>query len=146
MLPNRFDQDAPKKLKRLKELLKQWLEKKAATKRSTLSLIGELAHASKVVAPGRTFLRRMLDTAHSRPQLDHWIRLDKEFRSDLMWWHTFINQWNGVSLLASHVYQPPAETVFTDASGNWGCGATDGINWLQCAWHKSALSMCHSLH
>lgn len=125
------------KLERLKQLLNQWLEKKAARKRAILSLIGELAHASKVIAPGRTFLRRMLDTAHSRPHLDHWIRLSKEFRSDLMWWYTFIEQWNGVSLLASHIFKPPAVTVFTDASGNWGCGATDGKNWLQCEWEES---------
>ena len=127
----------PRKLDRLKELTKQWLEKKAATKRAMLSLIGELAHASKVVVPGRTFLRRMLDTAHSRPHLDHWIRLDKEFRSDLTWWHTFLDRWNGVSLLAAHVHQPPAAVVFTDASGKWGCGATDGQEWLQCPWHES---------
>ena len=102
----------PEKLGLVKDLLKQWLERKAATKRATLSLIGELVHASKVVIPGRTFLRRMLDTAHSRPRLDHWIRLDHHFRSDLMWWHTFIDQWNGVSILSSHVYRPPRLHTF----------------------------------
>lgn len=125
------------KLSRLKEILRHWMHKKAATKRSMLSLIGELAHASKVVAPGRTFLRRMLDTAHSRPSLNHWIRLNQEFRADVMWWHAFVDQWNGVSLLAAHVYQTPAVSVFTDASGSWGCGATDGNSWFQCAWHHS---------
>lgn len=125
------------KLERLKLLLAQWLEKKAAKKRALLSLIGELAHASKVVRPGRTFLRRMLDTAHSRPHLEDWVRLTKEFQADLRWWHTFMEQWNGVSLLAAHIEQPPVTTVFTDASGRWGCGATDGARWLQCAWEES---------
>ena len=78
----------------------------------------------------------MLDTAHSRQGLDSWIRLSNEFKSDLIWWHTFVGHWNGVSLLASHIAQPPAVTVFTDASGRWGCGATDGTNWLQCAWEE----------
>ena len=107
-----------------------------------LSRIGELAHAAKVVIPGRTFLRRMLDTAHSCPHIDHWIRLNKEFRSDLLWWHTFIDQWKGVSVLAVHVNQPPATTVFTDASGSWGCGAIDGVRWLQCQWNRS----CHEVN
>lgn len=25
----------------------------------------------------------------------------------------------------------------TDASGSWGCGATDGHDWFQCAWHDN---------
>ncbi len=48
-----------------------------------------------------------------------------------------MERWNGVSLLVAHIAQPPAVTVFTDASGRWGCGATDGTNWLQCAWEES---------
>ena len=42
-------------------------------------LIGRLAHACKVVKPGRTFLRRMTDTAQKSWQLDHWIHLAAEF-------------------------------------------------------------------
>ena len=125
------------KLQRLKDLVMEWLEKKtAARKRSLLSLIGELAHASKVVPAGRTFLRRMITTAHSCRKLDHWVRLDRGFKSDLLWWHCFIEKWNGVSLLAAHIYKPPDITVFTDASGRWGCGGTDGISWFQCAWES----------
>ncbi len=127
-----------RKLEHLKQLVKQWVEKEEpVTKRELLSLIGELAHASKVVSPGRTFLRRMIDTAHSGLHLDRPIRLDKEFYSDLWWWHTFMERWNGVSVLAAHVFQPPTVMVYTDASGGWGCGATDGVNWLQCAWEES---------
>ena len=104
----------------LRNLIAQWLCKKAATKREMLSLIGELAHASKVVIPGRIFLRRMIDCAHLRKQLTDWIRLNEEFKPDLYWWHTYLGQWNGASLLAAHVYHPPDTPLFTDASGNWG--------------------------
>jgi hypothetical protein len=129
------------KLEHLRDLVAQWLTRRAATKRSILSLIGELAHASKVVIPGRIFLRRMIDCAHSRRDLDHWIRLNQEFKSDLYWWHTYLEQWNGVSLLASHVYHPPDFTLFTDASGNWGCGGTAGPEWFQCAWSEQWASV-----
>ena len=124
------------KLHHLRDLIAQWIRRRAATKRSMLSLIGELAHAAKVVIPGRIFLRRMIDCAHSRSNLEHWIRLDEEFRSDLYWWHAYLEQWNGVSLLASHVFRPPDTTLFTDASGNWGCGGTSGLDWFQCAWSE----------
>ena len=102
-----------------------------------LSLVGELVHVSKVVTPGRTFLRRMLDIAHSWPSLNHWICLDLEFRADVMWWHVFVDQWNGMSLFVAHVYQAAIMVMFTDASGSWGCGATDGNNWFQYARHHN---------
>ena len=125
------------KLQRLKVRIGEWLNRKAAKKREVLSIIGELAHASKVVPAGRTFLRRMIDTAHSRQKLNHWIRLSKEFLSDLYWWHMFLERWNGVSLLAAHIAKPPDTTIVTDASGTWGCGATDGEHWFQYQWDES---------
>ena len=79
----------------------------------------------------------MINLAHSRKNLDHWIRLNEGFRSDVWWWHTFLEQWNGVSLLAAHIYRPPDAELYTDASGNWGCGGTDGIHWFQCAWEEN---------
>ncbi len=124
------------KLQSLRRLIEEWTLKRAATKRAMLSLIGELAHAAKVVAPGRTFLRRMILCANSRNKLDHWIRT-KEFRSDLFWWHVYIQQWNGVSLLAAHVHRPPDYHTFTDASGSWGCGAVTDQLWFQCPWSPS---------
>ena len=119
---------------RLRALILQWLVRKAATKRDMLSLIGQLAHACKVVAPGRTFLRRMIDLAASRHNLDHWIWLDGGFRSDLFWWHLFLDRWNGVSVIQSHLQRAPDHSLFTDASGTWGCGALWDRSWFQKAW------------
>ena len=53
------------KLMELKSLMVQWKYKQASTKRQLLSLVGKLAHVAKIVKPGRMFLRRMLDVAHS---------------------------------------------------------------------------------
>ena len=30
-------------------------------------------------------------------ELDFYTKLSKEFQSDLIWWHTFFNSWNGQS-------------------------------------------------
>ena len=63
------------KLLELKLLITSWAQKRTVRKRALLSLIGKLSHAAKIVIPGRTFLRRMIDTACKARHLDHWIHL-----------------------------------------------------------------------
>ena len=79
--------------------LETWLKKKNATKREILLLVGLLQHATKVVRPGRTSVARMYMTATKLQKMHFLTRLNKEFRSDLMWWHTFLQSWNGLSML-----------------------------------------------
>ena len=43
--------------------LNQWHHRQTATKRQVLSLIGKLSFVSRVVRPGRTFIRRMISLA-----------------------------------------------------------------------------------
>ena len=78
------------KLQRLTSVLQEWVDRKVCTRRELESLIGLLNHACKVVRPGRTFLRRMIDllSATGRTGLGHshhHIRLNREFRADLAW-------------------------------------------------------------
>ena len=63
------------KLAQLIADLYSWCNRRSCTKRQLLSLIGSLSHASRVIRPGRTFLRRLIDlsTTVSEPH-DH-IRL-----------------------------------------------------------------------
>ena len=122
------------KLLRLKTLLASWQGKKVCTKRELLSLIGHLQHACKVIKPGRTFLRRMIDLSTSAKELHHHIRLNLGFRSDLCWWATFLQRWNGVGMLATLGHQTPQVTVLSDASGRWGCAAFCGSDWFQFPW------------
>ncbi len=58
------------KLGRYRRELEEWKDRKAARKREVLSLIGKLSHVCKVIKPGRIFLRRMIETAHSVKRLD----------------------------------------------------------------------------
>ena len=89
------------KLRKLQLLLAEWKDKHSCTKRDLLSLIGTLQHACRVVLPGRSFLRRMLDLSKLAKQLYPHVRLNAEFRSDLEWWVTFLPGWNGVEMLSS---------------------------------------------
>ena len=84
-----------------------------------MSLIGQLSHAAKVVKPGRTFLRRLIELSTSARELHHHIHLNASARADIAWWWSFGSQWNRVSLLAP---PSPSVSLLTDALGAWGCG------------------------
>ena len=128
------------KLSRIKLQLSTWLHRKKATKRQILSLVGLLQHACKVVRPGRMFVARMYTTAAKVKKLTHFSRLNKSFRSDLYWWHIFINNWNGISLLRSAT--PTYDYhIYTDASGPWGSGAVFASYWFQLPWSTEGSSV-----
>ena len=122
------------KLLELQALLTRWHSWRYCRVRDLRSLAGKLQHASKVVRPGRTFLHRMFallkGTRHHQPL----IRLNAAFRSDLTWWHTFLEHWNGVAMLAAAQGRPPDYHLFTDASGTLGCGVWSGHLWFQYLW------------
>ena len=70
-----------------------------------------------------------------RATVDHWVRLNQHFRSDLQWWAIFLEDWNGVALFGGVVRRPPKFTLTSDASDHWGCGAfTSSGNWFQFQW------------
>ena len=89
------------KLLRLRRFIQEWRGKLSCTKRELLSLIGQLQHACKVVRPGRTFLRRMIELSMVAKQLHHHICLNKGFQSDLEWWALFLPTWNGIAMMSS---------------------------------------------
>lgn len=125
------------KLARLKAVLEATLGKKAVTKRELQSLVGLLQHAAKVVRPGRSFLRRLhalLAQVGASRAPSHLIRLNLAARADVLWWHVFVEEWNGVSILWNQEREAPEVTVGSDASGNWGCGAFWLPHWFQIPW------------
>ena len=79
------------KLTRTLELLYQWASKKWCTRTELESLIGSLHHVTKVVPPGRAFLRRMIDLLCAFRSSSHPICLNREFRRDLAWWLELYN-------------------------------------------------------
>ena len=120
------------KLTRICTVIQDWRLKRNATKREILFLVGLLQHAAKAVRPGRIFVRRMYSKAAKLQEMEHFTRLNKEFWSDLQWWHTFLTDWNGVALLPPP--RKPSLTVQTDASGSWGCAGILAARWFQFQW------------
>ena len=76
------------KLQHLRPLLQRWGSKRACCCRELESLIGILNHACKVVRPGRSFLRRLINSLHqtgNRPEGHSIIRLNNACQADIAW-------------------------------------------------------------
>ena len=131
------------KLQRLKQALTTAESKKCMSKQNLQSLTGLLQHAAKVIRPGRPFLHRLYALQQVGTQPSHHIRLNAAARGDIMWWHVFVNKWNGISLAWDLGCHSPEITVCTDASGSWGCGGYTATDWFQYKWlaHHCVLSI-----
>ena len=129
------------KLSRIKATLFEWGDKKVCCRRELESLVGLLHHACKVVKPGRSFLRRMINLLSGpfASRGHHLVRLNRDFRADLSWWVAFISEWNGVALML----RPTDEHLHfsSDAAGSWGCGASWNRHWFQVQWDAQSLPL-----
>jgi len=107
----------------LQGLISTCLPHKCCNRRELASLIGHLHHAAKVVWPGRTFLRRMIDLLCCFCKKDHPICLNSEFHLNLLLWHQFLLEWHGVSFWLFPGLLPAADVeVSSDAAGSLGYG------------------------
>ena len=124
----------------LRELIASWLAQSWCNRRELESLIGHLHHAAKVVWPGHTFLRRMIDLLGCFHKKDHPIRLNKEFLRDLQWWHQFLVDWHGVNFWLFPGNTPTAGVeVSSDAAGSLGFSAYLEGMWFTDSWMPSQL-------
>ena len=115
------------KLRKLREEVSWWLGCKHARKQDIFSLVGSLQYATKVVRCGRAFVSRMYATAAKVKEMHFHTRLNLEFLSDLCWWHTFLTDWNGLSLLHwDDSSWTPNHVIQMDALGAYGCGVLLG--------------------
>ena len=123
-----------RKVTELRDLIREWSEKRSCRIKELQSLVGKLVHACKVIRPGRTFLGRMLELLRGVRRKQQYLRLNTGFRSDLQWWHQFLEGWNGVAMLANTPRGGSDIDLYTDASGAFGCGAWWQEGWLQLEW------------
>ena len=104
------------KLKRLKRVITGWGGRKAGKKRDLLSLIGLLTQASRAVRPGRAYVRRLINLSTMTNQMDHYVRINREARADMEWWHRFLGVWNGTAMMFTTPKTDPDITLTSDAS------------------------------
>ena len=77
------------KLSNLKETLAECIQLRSMTKRNLQRLTRLLQFATKVVRPGRPFLRRLYALQEVGSHPDHFVRLNQAARADIMWWYVF---------------------------------------------------------
>ena len=95
-----------------------------------LSLIGKLIFLSRVIRPGRVFLRRLISLSTKAKKLFHKVRLSAEAQLDIVWWTKCANSWNGKSVFYEDRWLTSVDlSMYTDASG-FGIGAVLGRRWL----------------
>ena len=128
------------KLRELREVIQQWQDRRSCTVKELESLIGKLGHAAQVVQPGKTFLRRMFELKARMGQCRGKIRLNAGIRSDILWWATFVEAWNGVNMLKDPSQHHSMGHIWTVASGSFGCGAWNPYSgeWIQLRWAEVA--------
>ena len=96
-LEMRLPQD---KLLELLQVMSLWSGRRSCRKELE-SLVGKLSYASRVIQPGRTFLRQLFEVVKGTRRSFHYIRLNAAAHSDIIWWATFAEAWNGVSLIGN---------------------------------------------
>ncbi len=114
----------PDKLVDIKCVLRSWLTREKASLRQVQSLIGKLQSITRCVRVSRVFLSRLLrflrSITHAKPHQMH--SLTTSFHKDILWWHQFVDQFNGMSLLPSLKWSQPDSVITSDACLS-GCGA-----------------------
>jgi hypothetical protein len=134
------------KLLELRELITSWLGKKTASLDEISRLIGKLGFACNVAKAGRPFTQRFYQQ-QSLWRKARWVKHDTQqagitpwLREDLEWWNSWIQRWNGVSLLLQQEWlDSPTIELFTDACDT-GFGGHFGSSWFAGRWSPAQLS------
>ena len=127
---NRMEARLPDdKLTRIRQLLDSFANRRSSRLVEFQSLIGTLQFACKVVVPGRTFLKRMINLTRGAFSRFHHIRLNKEFFRDITMWKAFLAKWNERSFfLDSFVTSTPDLELYTDAASTIWFGGILMVN------------------
>lgn len=109
--------------------------RKKVTLHDLQSLIGLLNFACVVIAPGRAFLRRLIDLTVKVTNPRHFIRLTCEARADIQCWLQFISHFNGKSVFLNDTWSSSDHlTLHTDAASTKGYAAILGSTWFASEW------------
>lgn len=91
------------KLTDIQQIVSEFMGRQRATKKQLQSLAGKLNHAARVVRGGRTFLRRILNCINKLQRPFHKAKLTGAIQKDIEWWHSFLQQFNGVATCIDYV-------------------------------------------
>ena len=110
------------KVERIKSALSTFQSQRSTTLQELQSLIGTLNFACKVIPPGRPFLQRIIHLTRGLKKPHHHIKLTTGFYKDIEMWKMFIDQWNGIGLFLSPLWET-SDTLSTKVHSyfTWVC-------------------------
>ena len=89
----------PAKMAQMKDTLFTWLNKTTCTKRQLQSLCGQLLWVARCVQHSRCFISRLLSGLRTMSEQHHKMTLTEEMLLDILWWYSYIKDFNGVSFI-----------------------------------------------
>ncbi|CAG2205846.1 unnamed protein product [Mytilus edulis] len=99
------------KLVKLSQKIRDTLDSSKITLKDMQSLLGLLNFACKVVAPGRTFCRRLINSTIGVRKSYFKIRVNKQMKADLEVWLDFLKQYNGVTVITDNDWPVPVNDL-----------------------------------
>lgn len=128
------------KLAKIAEKIRSALRVQKMPLRELQSLIGSLSFVCKAIAPGRAFLRRLIDLLKGGNKPWHSVQLTKGAKEDLKMWSVFLQSFNGKSIIPEQFWREDRDIqLFTDASGSLGFGGFLKGKWFQGRWDPDIL-------
>ena len=93
----------PEKVTEIKAEIGLWVRKTAITRRDLQSLLGKLFWVAKVVMHARPFMGRLLAQLRTMTNLkdSKKIKLHDESKKDILWWHRYLDTFNGISMIVN---------------------------------------------
>ena len=123
------------------------LSSKKVTLKVMQRLIGLLNFATRVIIPGRPFLRRLINTTRGLSKPYQHLRVTSEVKQDLQMWLNFFSDFNGVSVFHDRFWVSNEDyQLYTDSAAGHGLGfgAVFNSKWMYgvwpADWHERGLS------
>ncbi len=118
----------PERVDEVSKLVELWLKKKCTRRKELESLLGKLHFVSRVVPPGRLFVSRLLEFLRAMPRGKN-VAIPKQITKDLAWWKSFLDKFNGISVIADLLWSEPDEVFASDACLTGAGACTDSEYW-----------------
>ena len=93
----------PEKITEIKAEIGKWVRRTTITKKELQSLLGKLFWVAKVVKHSRAFMGRLLGQLRAITYLkdNQKVKLTDESRKDILWWRTYLDRFNGISMIVN---------------------------------------------
>jgi hypothetical protein len=101
------------KISQLREKIRAALSRKKLSLKEMQSIIGSLNFACRAVAPGRAFIRRLINSTRGVKASHHMIRMKTGMRADLRTWYSLLSEFNGVSVFRNRFWLSNSDIEFS---------------------------------